>query len=229
MSKDYRQFCGLSRAAAVLGERWALLLVRDLTVGARRFTDLQAGLPGIPAAVLTARLRELEGAGIVRRAPGPARGMLYELTARGNELEPILDALGRWGALTMEEPRDSEVVTDASLAAALRSARLSVAVPHSFTVHVRSGGAEAWAAVHDEGVVVGPGEPQRDADLVLDAGPQLRLLLAGTLTPDEALASGDLAITGDRRLLDAFVHAFRVPLAAHSPHESAHHLTPHAT
>jgi hypothetical protein len=155
--------------------------------------------------------------------------MLYQLTALGSELEPILDALGRWGAQTMEEPRDSEIVTDASLAAALRSARVPGAVPHSFTVHVRSGGAEAWAAVHDEDVVVGPGEPQRDADLTLDAGPQLRLLLAGTLPPDEALASGDLAITGDRQLLDAFVHAFRVPLAAHPSHEGAHHLTPDAT
>lgn len=216
MSKDYGQFCGLSRAAAVLGERWALMIVRDLTVGPRRFTDLQAGLPGIPTAVLTARLRELEDAGAVRRvaAPAPARGVLYELTPRGRDLQPVLDALGRWGAAAMEAPRESETVTDASLAAALRSAHTPGAVTGPVTFHVRSGEASAWAAVHDEEVVVGVGAPERDADLILDAGPQLRLLLAGTLTPDEALASGGVAITGSRRLLDAFARAFHVPLAA---------------
>lgn len=144
-SKDYGQFCGLSRAASVLGERWALMIVRDLTVGARRFTDLQAGLPGIPTAVLTARLRELEGAGVVSRvaAPAPARGVLYELTPRGRELHPILDALGWWGARTMDAPRETEVVTDASLAAALRSAHTPGAVTGPLTFHVRSGGASA--------------------------------------------------------------------------------------
>jgi DNA-binding MarR family transcriptional regulator len=166
--------------------------------------------------VLTARLRELEDAGVVRRAaaPAPLRGVLYELTPHGRDLQPVLDAMGRWGAAAMEAPRDSEVVTDASLAAALRSAHTPGAVTGPLTFHVRSGEASAWAAVHDDEVVVGAGAPPRDADLTLDAGPQLRLLLAGDLTPDEALASGGVAITGSRRHLDAFARAFHVPLAA---------------
>ncbi|MCF2571470.1 winged helix-turn-helix transcriptional regulator [Brevibacterium sp. UCMA 11754] len=219
MSKDYGQFCGISRAAQVLGERWALMIVRDLTVSPRRFTDLHEGLPGIPTTVLTTRLRELEESAVITRraAPAPARGVLYELTPRGHDLQPILDALGRWGAEAMDTPRESEVVTDSSLAAALRSAHRPDGPAGPLTYHVRSGAASAWATTCGDEVTVGPGEPSSDPELTINAGPELRLLLAGTLTPEEALASGDVTIAGSRHLLEEFSRSFHIPLSSSTP------------
>src|SRR5690625_3527183 len=97
MAKDYGQFCGVAKAASVLGERWALLVVRDLSIGPRRFKDLHDALPGIATSLLTTRLRELEAAGVVERrvAALPGGGLTYALTKYGQELLPVLDALGR--------------------------------------------------------------------------------------------------------------------------------------
>jgi DNA-binding HxlR family transcriptional regulator len=104
--RSYQQYCGLAAALDVVGERWALLIIRDLTPGPRRFTDLFAGLPGIATDVLADRLRSLEAAGAVRlstiRHPVPAK--LYELTPRGRELGEIAAALGRWGAPLLPSP-----------------------------------------------------------------------------------------------------------------------------
>jgi DNA-binding HxlR family transcriptional regulator len=98
--RTYGDRCGIARALDVVGERWALLVVRELVLGPKRFTDLRAGLPHVGPDVLSQRLRELEGAGLVRRTtlPPPAASKVYELTPRGAELEPVVLALGRWGA-----------------------------------------------------------------------------------------------------------------------------------
>src|SRR4029450_734908 len=103
VQRAYHQYCGLSRALDLLGARWALLVVRDLLTGPKRFTDLEEGLPGIPTNVLTSRLRELEDAGIVQRRvqSRPAGGVVYELTDYGKELEQPLLALGGWGAKSL--------------------------------------------------------------------------------------------------------------------------------
>ena len=98
--RTYGDRCGIARALDLVGERWALLVVRDLLLGPKRFTDLRAGLPHVSPDVLSQRLRELEQAGIVRRAklPPPASARVYELTDRGEALEPIVIELGRWGS-----------------------------------------------------------------------------------------------------------------------------------
>src|SRR5258708_34409822 len=98
--RSYGQFCGLARALELVGERWALLIIRELLVGPRRFTDLRQGLPRIPTNVLSDRLKELEQAGIVRRRvlPRPAASVVYELTEYGNLLEEPPMRLGLWGA-----------------------------------------------------------------------------------------------------------------------------------
>src|SRR4051794_9419907 len=100
--RTYGDACGIARALDVVGDRWALLVVRDLLLGPKRFTDLRAGLPKVGPDVLAQRLRDLEGAGLVarRRLPAPAASRVYELTARGRALEPVLLELGRWGAGT---------------------------------------------------------------------------------------------------------------------------------
>ena len=98
--RTYGDRCGVARALDLVGERWALLVVRDLLLGPKRFTDVRAGLPHVSPDVLSQRLRELEQAGIVRRVklPPPASARVYELTERGRALEPIVIELGRWGS-----------------------------------------------------------------------------------------------------------------------------------
>ena len=100
--RTYGDSCGIARALDVVGERWALLVVRELLHGPKRFTDLRTGLPRVGPDMLAARLRELEEAGVVRRGalPPPAASKIYELTEWGAELAPVLVALGRWGSRT---------------------------------------------------------------------------------------------------------------------------------
>src|SRR5664279_1616509 len=101
--RSYAQLCGVATALDVIGDRWTALVVRDLLLGPLRFGDLAEGLPGIGTNTLTARLKHLEAANVVRRRllPLPDRATVYELTAYGQELEPILLALGRWGTRSM--------------------------------------------------------------------------------------------------------------------------------
>lgn len=109
--RSYRQYCSVAKALDVLGERWTLLIVRELLLkGPSRYTDLRAGLPGIATNLLADRLRELEKAGIVERedAPPPVATTLFRLTPRGEELKPTLDALGRWGVPLMRETSPEE-------------------------------------------------------------------------------------------------------------------------
>jgi DNA-binding HxlR family transcriptional regulator len=104
-NRTYGQQCGIANALDLVGERWALLVIRDLILGPKRFTDLRTSLPGIATNVLTQRLKQLERDGIVRRRflPPPAASTVYELTEYGRELEVALLAFGRWGARTLPE------------------------------------------------------------------------------------------------------------------------------
>lgn len=213
MPRRYRQFCGLARAAEVLGQRWTLLILRDLHVGPRRYTDLLAGLSGIPTNVLTTRVKALEEDGLItRRARSEAdRAVVYELTPRGAELAPALKALALWGAAGMREPREDEVVTEASLVTALRvaaadepAARLRIACT------VRVGEAVANAVVEDGVVAVEPGEHPAP-ELVIVAGPNFRDVLAGRLDADAAVTEGTVQIEGEAALLRAFLEIFSVP------------------
>lgn len=212
MSKDYGQFCGLAKASSVLGERWSLMIVRDLSVAPRRFKDLHEGLPGIPTSLLTARLRDLQSAGVAVRvaADQPGGGVLYTLTPHGRALEPILDALGRWGASTMDLPQPDDVITDASLAAALRAGYQGES-RGEVTYAVHAGPASAWARTTPGSIRVGPGFPEGAADLTIHCGPELRALLAGDLTPQAALERGVARIEGDPELFEEFARTFHVP------------------
>ena len=101
--RSYHQYCGLARALDVVGGRWTLLIVRELLLGPRRYSDFLAGLPGITTNMLAARLKEMEGHGLVERVllPPPTPAKVYQLTAQGKELEPVVMALGRWGGRFM--------------------------------------------------------------------------------------------------------------------------------
>jgi DNA-binding HxlR family transcriptional regulator len=117
--RSYGDACGIARALDVVGDRWAFLVVRDLLLGAKRFTDLRAGLPKVSPDVLAQRLRELEDAGLVtrRRLAPPAAARVYELTERGRALEPVLLELGRWGSGAPFPEGDSTFGPDAMMLA----------------------------------------------------------------------------------------------------------------
>ena len=211
--RTYGQFCGLAHAMELIGERWALLLIRDLLSGPKRFTDLRNGLPRIPTNILSARLKELEGSGVIQRRllPRPQGSVVYELTDYGRELEDVVLRLGLWGARTLGQPRPDDVVTTDSLLIALRTTyRSDAARGLHLRYELRVGDIAVHARIDDGALEVAPG-PAADPDLVIETGPELRALLAGEIGPSEAVAGGSVQLSGDPKLLERFVAVFHVP------------------
>ena len=211
-TRTYGQYCGFARALEAVGERWALLVVRDLLVSPKRFTDLLRGLPGIPSNILTARLKELENAGVVRRRllPRPARAVVYELTEYGSELEAVVVELGRWGAKNLGDPRPDETITVDSLITALRTTfQPEAARGFRAGYELRVGEIVLHARVDDGRVEVAAGALP-GADLTIDAGPGIRALMAGELSPAGAIENGTVRLVGDDALLARFAEVFRI-------------------
>jgi DNA-binding HxlR family transcriptional regulator len=209
----YGQYCGFARALELVGERWALMIVRDLLVGPKRFSDLQRGLPGIPTNILTARLKEMEQAGIVHRRllPRPAGSVVYELTPDGMELEAAVYALGRWGAKRLGDPRDYETVTPDSLVMALRTTFQPKAAKGVTVSYELRAGDIVWHAKIKNGKLDADTGPLPGADAIIEAGPGLRVLMARELTPSEAVKAGLVKqLHGRRELLDLFVSLFAI-------------------
>jgi len=209
-ARDYGQYCGVTRALELVGERWALLIVRDLLVGPRRYGELAAGLPRIPSNILATRLKELQAEGIIRRAPR-SRVIVYELTPYGRELEPVVLALGAWGFKAMGEPREEQIITPDSMTIALRTAfRPQVAASLPATAYAaRFGPTGLLINVDGSALDVIPGEGR--ADLAFAAGPGIRRLIAGQLTPDDAIATGVVEVLGGRsQLLERFASTFHL-------------------
>jgi DNA-binding HxlR family transcriptional regulator len=121
--RSYNEYCGVARALDLVGERWALLVVRELVLGPKRFTDLREGLPGIGTNVLSTRLRELEADGLVKKVelPPPAASTVYELTEYGRRLQPAMLALGRWGAESLGSREPAQSLRSEWFAVALRA------------------------------------------------------------------------------------------------------------
>lgn len=226
-ARSYGQYCGVTTAVELIGERWALLIVRDLLVGPRRYTDLKQGLPKIPTNILSTRLKELQEGGVVRRVPLPNCGLVYELTPYGRGLEDIVLALGRWGFAQMGDPQPDDIVTPDSLTMALRTAfRPQVAAsvpPADYEVHV----ADVALRVRVDGTdlriaqlappappVARDSWPANEPELVFAAGPGIRRLIGGELTPAEAIDQEVLAVvSGDATLLERFAETFSIRAA----------------
>ena len=212
--RSYGEACGIPRALDRVGERWALMVVRELLLGPKRFTDLREGLPHMSADVLAQRLRELECNGIVERRvlPPPAASKVYELTAWGRELESVLIALGRWGAraplsadeepcmsldshvLSLQTLFDSELAGDFAPTVELRLGG------HVFALEVVDGRLEA-----ERGAAVEP-------DIVISTDPGTLLGLAHReIELADAIAAGDAEVTGDKRAARRFLRLFPLP------------------
>jgi DNA-binding HxlR family transcriptional regulator len=209
-AREYGQYCGVTRAMELVGERWALLIVRDLLVGPRRYGDLAAGLPRIPSNILAARLKELQAAGVIRRVPH-SRVIVYELTPYGRELEPVVLALGAWGFKAMGEPRAEQIITPDSMTMALRTAfRPQVAAALPATAYgARLDQAELLIRVDGSMLDVTRGDAP--VDLEFAAGPGIHRLLSGELTPERAIATGVVEVlSGSGDLLDRFASTFHL-------------------
>ncbi|WP_369045244.1 winged helix-turn-helix transcriptional regulator [Sinomonas sp. P10A9] len=209
-ARDYGQYCGLTRALELVGERWALLIVRDLLVGPRRYGELAAGLPRIPSNILAARLKELQEAGILRRAPR-SRVVVYELTDYGRELEPVVLALGAWGFKAMGEPREEQIITPDSMTMALRTAfcpHVAASLPPTAYAG-RFGAAELLIRVDGANLDVSRGDGP--SDLAFAAGPGIHRLISGEIAPDRAIAAGLIEVLrGPHVLLGRFANTFHL-------------------
>jgi DNA-binding HxlR family transcriptional regulator/putative sterol carrier protein len=217
--RTYGSYCGIAYALELVGERWALLVVRDLILSPKRFTDLRRGLPRIPSNVLSARLKELEETGIVRRRllPRPQTGVVYELTEFGRELEDVVLSLGLWGARTLAEPRPEDTVNPDSMMLALRATfRPDAARGLRASYELRLGEIVFHARVDKGALEVAEG-PLPDADLTLETDLALRRLMSGELSPRDAVKSGKVRIVGKIDLLERFVEIFRIPSAPIAP------------
>ncbi|MFD3567821.1 winged helix-turn-helix transcriptional regulator [Streptomyces sp. NPDC058667] len=212
-TREYKQFCGLARAMEMVGERWSMLIVRDLLNGPRRYTDLRKGLPAIPTNILSTRLKQLEEAGLAtRRAlPHPERAVVYELTEYGRDLEPALIALGRWGARTMTEPRPGEAISAEAVAMSFRTAfRPEQAQGTTVGFEVRMGEFTIHLQIIDGSLAVSPGmHPAPDLAIERLSGHPVRELMSGSKTPADVLADGSVRVEGDPALLSRFAEMFR--------------------
>lgn len=218
--RTYGQFCGLARALEIVGERWAMLIVRDLLVGPKTIADLYWGLPRIPTEVLCARLREFEHMGVIRQSgqPRPDGSVVYELTEWGAELDDITLRLSLWGTKLLGEPRPEDIVTADSLIMALRTTFRPQA---AFGVHLgfelRFDDIVIHALVDDGTVRTGEG-PLEGADLVLEPGNALKNLMSGHLSPAIAIEQGSVnVVSGDPALVERLAELFQIPWRADAP------------
>jgi DNA-binding HxlR family transcriptional regulator len=209
--RSYGQFCGLSRALELVGERWSLMIIRDLMVTSKTYDEIRNGLPRLPDEVLTARLRELSHANVIEAVTRDDE-TIYQLTKFGGELEEILLKFALWGARLLGMPRGEEIITTDSMVMALRATfRPEAARGLTASYEFRLGDVILHAKVDDGKLDAGPG-PLPEADLIVEPGPAMKGMMTGELSPAEALAEGGVnIIKGDETLVHKFAELFHIP------------------
>lgn len=217
-ARNYGQYCGVVTAVELVGERWALLIVRDLLVGARRYSDLKNGLPRIPTNILSTRLKELQQAGVVRRVP-LAHGLVYDLTDFGRGLEDVVLALGRWGFQAMGEPEPGDIVTPDSMTMAFRTAfrpDAASALPTTvYDAHIADFALRLHVAGDDLHVLRLGAVPRSSPHLAFASGPLLRGVISGEVSPADAIEREVVhVLSGDPALLGRFAETFHLPARA---------------
>lgn len=208
-NRSYQQFCALSYALDAIGERWTLLIIRELLTGPRRFKDLIDGLPGISTNLLSERLKSLEQQDILRRRvlPPPAGSTVYELTDFGQALEKSVLELGKWGSRLL--PSSMEGLAMPSLGAAALAIKAffhpeqAAGVNETYELHL--GNEVLQVQVHDGLLTIKQGQTMK-ADVVFHTEMQIFIgLFAGQIKPEEAVAGGLIRIDGDPQALTRFL------------------------
>jgi DNA-binding HxlR family transcriptional regulator len=212
--RTYGDGCPIAQALDLVGERWALLVVRELLLGPKRYTDLRRGLPNASPNVLSQRLGELERAGVVRRRklPPPAGARVYELTDWGLELEETVMSLGRWGARSPTPQSDAPIVSADSVILALR-ARFDSRAAHGLraTYELRLGDDRFRIDVVDDQIEVARGDAHQ-ADAIIDTDPDtLNAVLWRGRPLADAQRSGSMTVEGDKAAVARFVELFPMP------------------
>jgi DNA-binding HxlR family transcriptional regulator len=204
--RKYDDGCAVAQALDVIGERWALLVVRDLLLGPKRFTDLLAGLPGASSDVLTQRLRELVDVGVVlrRRLGPPAGSWVYELTPWGAGLEEIVVGLARWAHESPRMRYDLPLGTDSLMLSIKTLFDGHAAADLQAKIALNLDDERFWIRIADGNLTMARGEIERP-DVTLDTDTATLLSLMQTnRSIDDALAAGQLRLTGDRAVVDSF-------------------------
>ena len=217
--RSYDDACGAAHALDLIGERWALLVMRELMLGPKRFSDLRADLPGISANVLTQRLEGLKAAGVLtrRKLPPPASNHVYELTPWGYESEPIFQELGRWAARSPQH----DPTLPFSTTSFLLSLRTMLDPARAQGISARIGfrlGAETFLARLAHGRIEIARDKLDGADLVFTGtAPVLAAAIYGGQPLDALVAERLMSIEGDRQLAERFVALFPLPAKAEKP------------
>jgi DNA-binding HxlR family transcriptional regulator len=212
--RAYGQFCPVAKALDLVGDRWTLLIARDLIMGPKRYTDLRTGLPGIATDLLAARLRALEAAGLIRRRelPPPAPATVYELTDGGWSLARVVEAIGRFGLPYVGEPALDEDAPVERLVLALVPSFRPEAVPGLEETYELELAGEAFQVTASAGAARVARGRAENAVLRLRTDPATLIgLLRGELTPSEAALAGKIAADGPDQALDHFLTAFAWP------------------
>ena len=214
-NRSYNQYCGLAYALDIVGERWTLLIVRELMAGPRRFTDLLEGLPGISTNLLSERLKELEQQGMLRRRtlPPPAASSVYELTALGLGLEKTLLELGKWGSqFVPPSPEGATVLHASSYALTLKTffrPEQAQGLNETYELHIDN--EVLQVQLRDGELRVQQGEALK-ADVVFHTDmPSYLGLLSGNIEPDAAIEKGLIQIEGDPEALRRFLNVCGLP------------------
>jgi DNA-binding HxlR family transcriptional regulator len=212
--RSYGDACGIARALDVVGERWALMVVRELLLGPKRFTDIRSGLPHVSPDVLAQRLRDLEQADIVqhRRLPPPYASQVYELTPGGRALEPALIALGRWGGAYAPAPSDEMCMSLDAYIVSLRTLFDPLSAG-DFAARVELQlGDEFFRVIIADGQVEADRGELPDADVVIETDPTTLFdVLHGHRPLADALAADAMRFRGDKRKAKRFTQLFPLP------------------
>ena len=203
----------MAHALDLVGERWALLVVRELLFGAKRYSDLKTDLPGISTNVLSHRLDELEHAGVVlrRRLPPPAASWVYELTDWGRELEPIVKQLGRWGARSPAHPRDAHLSVTSFVLSLRTNFDPHAAEGVSAGYELRLGEDRFHAQVADGRIQIARGAAEQPT-ATIEADPRtLAAVIYGGRDLTEAMTASEVTIEGDKTSVERFLTLFTLP------------------
>jgi DNA-binding HxlR family transcriptional regulator/putative sterol carrier protein len=214
--RTYGEGCAAAHALDLVGERWALLVVRELLLGPKRFTDLRAGIRHASPNVLSQRLRDLEEIGVVmrRKLPPPAASRVYELTEWGMELEPVIQALGRFGARSPQMPRGAGMSADAAIIALRTMFDPDTVRDFRARLELRLGDDGFRAEVGESRLELARGDFE-EPDAIVEADPSTLMAVAfGRRALADATRAGDMRIDGDRAAVKRFFGAFASPAPA---------------
>ena len=214
-SRTYNQYCATARTLDIVGERWTLLLIRELLTGPKRFTDLQAGLRGLGTGLLAARLKQLEHEGLAQKItlPAPARTPAYALTEAGEELAPAVLALARWGMKwAMDDKRDAETFHAGWALLGLRACFDAEAAADLKAVYEFRVGDEVFHVDIADGAIQTLHGPAQRPDATVTMSTDSFVRLSGQqLRLADAIEGGEASVAGDPDALHGLVTAFRMP------------------